>query len=233
MEIRASTLAIMLALAGCTPAPERCRRAYEKRQLYDRGVCRKGCDVDGDAYSCDKTAVAMVLGHGGAKDLDAALAYSRKACALDPKHCHSVRFNECIADPGLCEKRCLAGAADACTWQARATATGLYRAPIDHRQSDLFFRRACELDPGTCKEGAQGCGLDANACLRRCDEGDAGSCFWMSALFKIGDKSILRDPKRARELMARACSLKPGLFAGCTGMSGSTLPAEGPGERAR
>ena len=62
--------------------------------------------------------------------------------------------------------------------------------------------------------GAAGCPPgDFGGCRAQCDEGDAGSCERLAAIYRVGTIGVARDEARAVELYRKACTL--GSTNGC------------------
>jgi TPR repeat protein len=197
--------------------------------VYEFESCKRGCDEEHDAQSCSFTSNVYRFGEGkgysGGRDPRSALRYAQRACALrGDRECDTLAL-DCEARPAVCEEGCAKN-------QARHCAL-LPLAVPDRARAAALRRKACDLNPGFCLAGySASCDYyDPNACIDRCEKGEAEACYWAGALFRVGNSTVhvLRDPDRARRLLRRACVLEPKISLGCDALAAEateTRPTE-------
>jgi TPR repeat protein len=235
-------------VAACDSPAERCAKAWSKEAFLQPADhfehCLEGCDRGRSAAACQIAAWCLRDGNcrGGPRtpDYERALGYARLSAELGEALPASARERpealfaerrdlwrfECLVEPGPCLARCERDDAEACGWLAGMHQRGFGRVKKDAGRALGFYRRACDLDYGCTGDGFRAACGSPDACIRRCEQGEAEACYWIAALLREGDSSrkVLRDPERARRELERACRLDAAISRRCAGLGQAEAP---------
>ncbi|TNE92412.1 MAG: hypothetical protein EP330_01800 [Deltaproteobacteria bacterium] len=205
--------------------------------------CPSGCD-EGDAYSCNETALIYASGQGytysGGVDWPKAVAYAGRACALESRYCVVEAKYRCKSDPVACREACtfggdfaacstlLEGMLDGSGWPSASTAADalpLLRVACGlDAPSDLppLARKAGILSTEQKRQLSQcaslpavACALDLATCAQTCDDGEAATCKALADLFDAGRVGIREDKVKASAYRAKACTLDASIEPDC------------------
>jgi len=199
---------------------EECQAGEEKGYIPFH-PCRIACEEEDDALGCRQISRALAenagIGNDVGRDFDRSLDFARRACELSDEYCRSLRYHECLADPEVCRLRCLQDDADSCFWLSKQYYFTHHRVDYDPDQGYRYDLRACLLGrKSSCLNTPDlVCNDGIATCDRRCRDGSAVHCGWLSVIFRDGHGDTLADPERRWEYEGLACEYDREIMPSC------------------